>query len=189
MMVMTGHILGMDGELTFEKTQGKDIFTAQEECINKMRSLWAMLGILQALPKTDLWVRLKKQKRLLHDPDGNNADGINFIPEMDKARLIKGYHDLLIRVYASKGYYRRAANLLDDYNPTVKAPITWKNLKELRVFVISWWKIGLSRDCFLYIKLLLRTIFRGEFKKIPLVVEIAIIRRHFYKVAQAMAKQ
>ncbi len=190
MMVMTGHIVGIDGERAYEERTGKDIFAAQSECIDKMRSMWAMIGIMTALPKTDLWEELRKAGRLLRGSDGNNADSVNFAPEMNKDRLIKGYHSLVLKTYSAKNYYRRAAAFLDDYNYTAKGQLTWRGFKDnARAFVMSWWRIGFwRRDGYYYISLFVRTLRKRQFSKLPMVVELAITRRHHYKIAKIMAR-
>jgi hypothetical protein len=56
------------------------------------RSPFPPLGLLTALPDTQLWRRLKKEGRLLKESSGNNTEGsLNFIPRMSAARLVEGY--------------------------------------------------------------------------------------------------
>ena len=55
-----------------------------------------MVGLLTALPNTQLWRRLKAEGRLLKSSLGNNtlAD-LNFIPRMDSQVLLDGYQRIL----------------------------------------------------------------------------------------------
>jgi hypothetical protein len=40
--------------------------------------------------------------------DGNNTDSnLNFLPHMDAARLVEGYHSVLKRLYSCEAYYER----------------------------------------------------------------------------------
>jgi hypothetical protein len=73
-----------------------------------------MVGLLHALPETQLWRRLKREGRLLAESTGNNTDGsLNFIPKMDAARLIAGYQAILRTIYSPREYYQRALNSLE----------------------------------------------------------------------------
>jgi hypothetical protein len=72
-----------------------------------------MVGLLTALPDTQLWRRLKKEGRLLHESSGNNTEGsLNFIPRMDTARLVEGYKRILSTIYSPAEYYQRALDCL-----------------------------------------------------------------------------
>ncbi len=83
--VQGGFIVGFDNDpLT--------IFDTQIRFIQKSGVVTAMVGILTALPRTQLYERLKKEKRLLKETSGNNTDfATNFIPKMDYNLLISGY--------------------------------------------------------------------------------------------------
>ena len=52
----------------------------------------AMVGLLSALPDTQLWRRLEKEGRLLGTTTGNNTDcTLNFVPAMEVNDLIFRY--------------------------------------------------------------------------------------------------
>src|SRR5947209_5990728 len=73
----------------------------------------AMVGLLTALPDTQLWRRLKKEGRLLRESLGNNTEcSLNFIPRMDTARLVEGYKRILRTIYSPAEYYQRALDCL-----------------------------------------------------------------------------
>jgi hypothetical protein len=72
------------------------------------------VGLLTALPDTQLWRRLEREGRLLLESTGNNTDGtLNFIPRMDAARLIEGYKAIMRVIYSPGEYYQRALNCLE----------------------------------------------------------------------------
>jgi hypothetical protein len=72
-----------------------------------------MVGLLTALPETQLWRRLKREGRLLKESTGNNTESsLNFIPRMDTQRLIEGYKRILRTIYSPAEYYRRALDCL-----------------------------------------------------------------------------
>ena len=74
MEVMAGFIVGFDHD-------PEDIFERQIDFIRESAIPLAMVGLLTALPDTQLWRRLKKEGRLLTESAGNNtSDSLNFIP-------------------------------------------------------------------------------------------------------------
>jgi radical SAM superfamily enzyme YgiQ (UPF0313 family) len=104
--VMAGFIVGFD-------TDPEDIFERQIKFIQESAIPLAMVGLLTALPDTQLWRRLKREGRLLHESEGNNTEAsLNFIPRMDTARLIEGYKSILQTIYSPAEYYRRALDCL-----------------------------------------------------------------------------
>jgi radical SAM superfamily enzyme YgiQ (UPF0313 family) len=107
MEVMAGFIVGFDND-------PEDIFERQIRFIRESAIPLAMVGLLTALPDTQLWRRLEREGRLLAESTGNNTDGsLNFIPRMDAARLIAGYQSILRTIYSSGEYYQRALNCLE----------------------------------------------------------------------------
>ena len=79
-----------------------------------------MVGLLQALPGTQLYRRLEHEGRLVGDANGNNIDcNLSFIPTMSAQCLLDGYKSILKRIYAPDAYYDRVRHFLDRYRPTV----------------------------------------------------------------------
>jgi radical SAM superfamily enzyme YgiQ (UPF0313 family) len=106
MEVMAGFIVGFDSD-------PEDIFERQINFIRESAIPLAMVGLLTALPDTQLWRRLKREGRLLKESGGNNTEGtLNFIPRMDSARLVEGYKSILRTIYGPSEYYRRALDCL-----------------------------------------------------------------------------
>jgi len=107
MEVMAGFIVGFDND-------PEDIFERQIEFIRESAIPLAMVGLLTALPDTQLWRRLEREGRLLAESTGNNTDGsLNFIPKMDATRLIEGYKSIMRTIYSPGEYYQRALNCLE----------------------------------------------------------------------------
>ena len=107
MEVMAGFIVGFDND-------PEDIFERQIKFIRESAIPLAMVGLLTALPETQLWRRLEREGRLLTESTGNNTDGtLNFIPRMDAARLIEGYKSIVRTIYSPGEYYQRALNCLE----------------------------------------------------------------------------
>jgi radical SAM superfamily enzyme YgiQ (UPF0313 family) len=106
MEVMAGFIVGFDHD-------PEDIFERQIAFIRESAIPLAMVGLLTALPDTQLWRRLKREGRLLKESLGQNTeDSLNFVPRMDRARLVEGYKRILRTIYSPAEYYQRALDCL-----------------------------------------------------------------------------
>ncbi len=116
MEVMGGFIVGFDNDPA-------DIFERQINFIRESAIPLAMVGLLTALPDTQLWRRLKKEGRLLAESCGNNtSDSLNFIPKMDPTLLVEGYRSILRTIYSSGEYYQRALETLRRVSGTPPEP-------------------------------------------------------------------
>src|SRR2546425_11538152 len=102
MEVMAGFIVGFDND-------PEDIFERQIDFIRKSAIPLAMVGLLNALPDTQLWKRLERGGRLLGEASGNNTTcTFNFKTRMDPALLIRGYQSIMRTIYSPREYYQRA---------------------------------------------------------------------------------
>jgi radical SAM superfamily enzyme YgiQ (UPF0313 family) len=125
MEVMGGFILGFD-------TDREDVFERMVEFIQKSGIPLAMVGLLQAMPGTQLFRRLRTEGRILNSGGGNNTDcALNFIPRMDAARLVEGYRSVMRRIYSPAAYYERVKLLLSRSCPTSTSRLTYANLRAL----------------------------------------------------------
>ena len=107
MEVMAGFIVGFDND-------PDDIFERQIEFIRESAIPLAMVGLLTALPDTQLWRRLEREGRLLLESTGNNTDGsLNFVPKMDATRLIEGYKSIMRAIYSPANTIARALDCLE----------------------------------------------------------------------------
>jgi radical SAM superfamily enzyme YgiQ (UPF0313 family) len=133
MEVMAGFIVGFDSDTD-------DVFDRQVEFIQESAIPLAMVGLLQALPGTQLYRRLVREGRLLADGSGNNMElALNFMPKMDPKRLVEGYRSILKRIYDYDAYYERARTFLSRYRPAHNYERTFSDYK---AFVNSLWKQG-----------------------------------------------
>jgi radical SAM superfamily enzyme YgiQ (UPF0313 family) len=108
LQVMAGFIVGFDHD-------PEDIFARQIQFIRESAIPLAMVGLLGALPDTQLWRRLAREGRLLLESTGNNTDGsLNFVPKMDTACLVEGYQSMLRTIYSPGEYYQRALHCLEQ---------------------------------------------------------------------------
>ena len=128
MEVMAGFIVGFD-------TDPDDIFELQTAFIRESGIPLAMVGLLSALPDTQLWRRLEKEGRLEGTHSGNNTDcSLNFVPKMDRDRLIAGFQTVLRNIYSPKEYYHRALDCLSRFHAGRIEPRKSTLLKDLKAF-------------------------------------------------------
>jgi len=128
MEVMAGFIVGFDND-------PDDIFDRQVDFIRESGIPLAMVGLLTALPDTQLWRRLEKEGRLLDESTGNNTDcTINFVPRMETSRLIEGYKTILRSIYGPKEYYRRALDCLSRFHKDRVEPRSSSTIEDLKAF-------------------------------------------------------
>ncbi|MDD5343426.1 MAG: B12-binding domain-containing radical SAM protein [Smithella sp.] len=118
MEVMGGFIIGFDSD-------PPDIFERQIKFIQNSGVVRAMIGLLNALPGTRLYQRLKEEGRLIDDCSGDNCDGtMNFTSQMDPRTLKEGYNKVINYIYSPKEYYARILEFLATYRPVRHRPMT-----------------------------------------------------------------
>jgi len=109
--VMAGFIVGFDHD-------PEDVFDKQVEFIEKCAIPLAMVGLLLALPGTQLYRRLLREGRIVGEGHGDNMDTrLNFIPKMNPRRLVEGYKSILHRIYRPDAYYERVRRFLAQCHP------------------------------------------------------------------------
>jgi radical SAM superfamily enzyme YgiQ (UPF0313 family) len=125
MEVMAGFIVGFDND-------PDDIFELQMKFIRESGIPLAMVGLLNALPDTQLWRRLEKEDRLLRMSEGNNTDcTLNFVPKMNSAVLIEGYKRIVRNIYSPREYYLRALECLSRFHRDRVEPRTSTILEDI----------------------------------------------------------
>lgn len=177
MQVMGGFIVGFDNDT-------ETTFDAQIRFIQQVGIVTAMVGLLNALPQTRLWRRLRQEKRLMETTTGNNTDGfLNFVPKMETKTLIDGYHRIINRIYSRRMYYKRISTFLKHYKPRARSRITWRDMKAL---ARSVYRIGIfSRASVLYWSLLLKTACT-RFRALPVAIEMTILGEHYYRMRKKL---
>lgn len=137
MEVMAGFIVGFDND-------PDDIFELQMKFIRESGIPLAMVGLLTALPDTQLWRRLEKEGRLLDVSTGNNTDcSLNFIPQMDTTRLVEGYKTILRNIYSPREYYQRALDCLSRFHQNRIEPRQTSLLEDVRALYKIVLKLGI----------------------------------------------
>lgn len=193
MQVMGGFILGFDKD-------PEDIFEAMIDYIQKTGIVTAMVGLLNALPGTRLWYRVKEEGRLIPGGTGENTDAItNINPLMGMEPLVDGYLRVLKTIYDPKNYYKRIEILLENLqlNQTVlhwgehgdSSHIKVKLPKEERKMVwrIIWEIIIKSHNRFRFLNLLRKTL-KSRPELFHTAAELAIYGHHFEKIMKKVVK-
>ena len=136
MEVMAGFIVGFDND-------PDDIFERQINFIRDSAIPLAMVGLLTALPDTQLWRRLEKEGRLLGESTGNNTNtALNFTPKMDPARLVEGYISIMRTIYNPREYYKRVLDSLKRTPKSVAEPTSYNLLGGITAFTRLTVKLG-----------------------------------------------
>jgi radical SAM superfamily enzyme YgiQ (UPF0313 family) len=175
--VQGGFIVGFDSD-------PHTIFDTQIRFIQKSGVVTAMVGILIALPRTQLYERLKKEQRLLKETSGDNTDfATNFIPRMDHDLLVGGYKKVLRTLYSPRHYYERIRTFLREYIPPGKKRKAFRfRPNYIGAFLKSIVVLGIvGKERFQYWRLLLWTASTRP-RLLPQAVTLSIYGFHFRKV-------
>lgn len=141
--ITAGFIVGFDGE-------DRKIFQAQRQFIQAAGIGVAMVGLLQAIPHTQLSRRLKAEGRLLERLDFSvnlTLEGINFIPkgEMTKRQYLQEYRELVHGLYQPEAYFARILPaLLDLRSQPPAAAIRRHGAKLLLVLLKEIYQFGIK---------------------------------------------
>lgn len=173
--VTGGFIVGFDNDTP-------SVFQKQVDFIRKSGIVTAMVGLLNAPRKTRLYERLKKEGRILNDTSGNNTDySMNFIPRMDKSKLMEGYNHLIQQLYEGRYYYSRVFDFIKRFNPK-NSGIGKFSFRELIAFVRATFRLGIA-DSYRrnYWHLVLWTLFNRP-KMLSYAITYAVYGYHFRRV-------
>ena len=178
--VMAGFIVGFDND-------PPDVFERQIRFIREAAIPLSMVGLLTALPNTQLWRRLTAEGRLLKQSLGNNTlFDLNFIPRMNPQELLDGYKRILETIYSPGEYFERASAFLSKLGASAHTPIVWADV--MAVFR-SFYRQGLfsnyRREYWKFIAETARR-HREHFDK---AMTLAIMGHHFFELTgRAIAK-
>ena len=176
--VMGGFIVGFDSD-------EPDIFQRQFDFIQQAGVVTAMVGLLQALPRSRLHARLAEQGRLRDVSGGDNTSVFfNFEPRLDREFLVENYCRLMKRLYEPGNYYRRIRTFLDTHR--MRGPrekLTWRDFGAV---LKSFWLMGIvHRGRYAYWRFLTTTMVRHP-QQIGVAITMAITGHHFRRVAEGL---
>jgi len=173
--VLSGFIVGFDSD-------PPDVFNRVIEFIKKAAIPVSMVGLLSALPGTQLTRRLLEEGRLLAESNGSNTTlDLNFVPRMDSTKLIEGYKKIVTTIYQSKHYYETVLDFLSHYKPRIRQKL---NPADVVAFMNSIIKQGIrGEDRGEYWKFLYQA-YRTNRQAFSEAVTLAIMGYHFRKVTE-----
>lgn len=176
MEVMAGMIVGFDHD-------DPSIFEEQFRFIQDARIPISMTGMLNAVPKTPLYERLRKAGRLIAESVGDQFVFTNIVPlGMSRVQLYQGYKLLLQRLYSYRNYRRRAMRLILNKGTQIKSRLIASS-QDLGIFR------RVLRDCILKasprrawmtLSLMIETALRRP-RAIRDAVSFALLHKHLYE--------
>src|SRR2546422_8620103 len=175
--VMAGFIVGFDND-------PEDVFDKQVEFIQESAIPLAMVGLLLALPGTQLYRRLMKEGRSVDEGRGDNMDlRLNFIPRMNAERLVAGYRSILRRIYHPDAYYERVRRFLAQYRPTHHRPRSLSDYLALGRSILKQGVLGEARASYWKFFLQAATRYRHAFDT---AITLAIMGYHFQTLTRVV---
>lgn len=184
MAVNAGFIMGFDEETS--SSADKMIHAIESAGISM-----AMLGLLYALPNTQLTRRLKKENRLFKEGNDlsegeNNVDqstsGLNFLTNRPRVEILSDFAKVIHDIYLPDKYFKRVEYTCINLKPSnVHNPGLKRVLKLAKGFFRVCYRVGLNKD---YGKYFWRTFFKVLFKNpsaIEAAVNISSMYIHFHK--------
>jgi radical SAM superfamily enzyme YgiQ (UPF0313 family) len=141
--VMSGFIVGFDSDdaLAFER---------QRAFIQANPIPVAMVGLLTALPGTQLTQRLEREGRLEGIASGDQFGIPNFRTRMDRGELVRGYAHLLSLLYSPSEYYARCLRVIQRRGPSgtrFHLP-SWSDVRALVMSLVHHGLAGPARGAY-----------------------------------------
>jgi radical SAM superfamily enzyme YgiQ (UPF0313 family) len=176
--VMAGFIVGFDND-------PEDIFERQIDFIRKSAIPLAMVGLLNALPETQLWRRLEREGRLLGEATGNNTVcTFNFKTRMDPALLIQGYQTIMRTIYSPREYYQRSLDSMRRTARRLAEPQRYGLIKSLSSFTRIMLRLGvLDRERKEFWRFFAQTLLRHR-ETLVHSLRLAAMGYHFRKLSE-----
>jgi radical SAM superfamily enzyme YgiQ (UPF0313 family) len=171
--VYAGFIVGFDGD-------DAGALDRQRAFVQSVPIPRAMVGILSALPGTQLWRRLEREGRLRAAPTGDQFDRTNFETTMPEEDLIQGYRDLLAALFDADGFFERCKLSLETTPIPAGGPVRHDGAQILARAV---WRIGIRGDPARrrWFWRLLRIALSRGLRYVPRAVTFSIIGEHFVR--------
>jgi radical SAM superfamily enzyme YgiQ (UPF0313 family) len=184
MEVMAGMIVGFDHD-------DPAIFEEQFRFIQEARIPISMTGMLNAVPKTPLYRRLKQAGRLMAESVGDQFVFTNIIPQgMSRIQLYEGYQRLLDRLYDYDNYRRRTMDLILNKGGEIQSKLL-ANWHDFGIFLRVLWTCILRaspRRAWMTLSMMVETAWRrpGQFR---LAITLALMHKHLYEYVHDISQQ
>jgi radical SAM superfamily enzyme YgiQ (UPF0313 family) len=178
-----GYIIGFDSE-------SSQIADNMINSIQKSGICMAMIGLLYALPNTQLTRRLASEGRLFHNASrtigksdiDQTTSGLNFVTRISRVEILRNFIRIIEAIYDPSNYYKRVIftglNIRPHYRHT---PNFRTQLIKMRSFLRVCKREGFnSTTGFNYWKMFFTVIFRNP-RGIEAAVNLAAMFIHFHK--------
>lgn len=178
--VMAGFIVGFDND-------PEDIFERQIDFIRRSAIPLAMVGLLNALPDTQLWKRLDREGRLLGEASGNNTVcTFNFKTRLDPAYLVRGYQRIMQTIYGPREYYERVLDSLGRTSrPRTVETYTYSVPAGIAALMRISFKLGLiDRERKEFWRFFMQALIKHR-KQFADSLRLAAVGYHFRKLSEA----
>jgi radical SAM superfamily enzyme YgiQ (UPF0313 family) len=184
MEVMAGMIVGFDHD-------DPTIFDEQFRFIQDARIPVSMTGMLNAVPKTPLYQRLKAAGRLIAESVGDQFVFTNIIPQgMSRQQLYEGYKVLLQRLYSYRNYRRRTMQLILNRGAQIQHRLIASG-QDLRIFRRVLWHCMLRaspRRAWMTLSLMVETLVRRP-RALRDAITFALLHKHLYEYMQETCRR
>jgi radical SAM superfamily enzyme YgiQ (UPF0313 family) len=182
--VMAGMIVGFDHD-------DPTIFEEQFEFIQQARIPVSMTGMLNAVPKTPLYERLKRAGRLIAESVGDQFVFTNIVPAgMSRAELYAGYKRLLERLYGYRSYRRRVMDFILNRGQLAQNRLV-TSAQDIKIFFRVLWHCVLRASparAWLTLSLMLETLLRRP-RAFRDAVTFALLHKHLYEYMRSTGKR
>jgi radical SAM superfamily enzyme YgiQ (UPF0313 family) len=177
--VQGGFIVGFDNDHS-------KIFDDLINFIQQSGIVTAMVGLLNAPRGTKLEKRLKTEGRMESDFTGDNTDvTINFVPVMNREKLISGYKDIIRTIYSPQQFYERVMLFMKSFTPG-KKKVFHLNSNYIFALFKSMLKLGVvGEERFYYWRLFFWSLFHKP-QLFSLAILFTIYGYHFKKISDNM---
>ena len=179
MEVMAGFIVGFDNDPV-------DIFERQIDFIRRSSIPLAMVGLLNALPDTQLWKRLEREGRLLGEASGNNTVcTFNFKTRMDPAFLVQGYQSIMRTIYSPREYYERVLDSMRRTAEQLAEPSHYSLVRGFTTLTRVFLRLGvIDSERKEFWRFFTHALFKHR-KRIADSLRLAAVGYHFRKLSEA----
>jgi radical SAM superfamily enzyme YgiQ (UPF0313 family) len=134
--VTAGFIMGFDAD-------DGPALDRQREWVLRSPIPQAMIGILTALPGTQLERRLTREERLIERASGETFGRANFRTKVPESTLLETYRTTLAQIYSPEEYFARCLRAL-RLRPRADAHFSLPWSYALRCVVSSLWRQGVT---------------------------------------------
>ena len=183
-VVNGGFILGFDGETSASARE-------MAEVIERGKIVMSMIGLLFALPNTQLARRLRQEHRLLEDTGRVSAarestevdqttSGLNFITRRPEAEILGDFLHVLQAAYSTKNYFDRCLSLSKALRIQYRFKPSWRRkARYATAFLKILVKLGLRPPTSYYFWRNLLAVLFTRVSALETVVNLMAMYLHF----------